>query len=55
VFLTRAGREARARLAALREASARMLPEAVRAKTGLDAEPVEWFLGALVEALDAES
>jgi DNA-binding MarR family transcriptional regulator len=51
VFLTRSGEEARARLLAIRDARARALPEAVRSRTGLGADEVEWFVEALVDAL----
>src|SRR5262245_37275994 len=43
-FLSATGRQGRERLLALRTARVAELFEAVRAKTGLDAEQVEWFL-----------
>jgi MarR family transcriptional regulator for hemolysin len=53
LFLTPAGRAARADLARLREARADAIREEVRSSTGLGEEEVEWFLGALDRALGA--
>jgi DNA-binding MarR family transcriptional regulator len=50
VSLTPEGEVARARLAALREARAREIPEAVRSLIGLGPDAATWFLEALVEA-----
>ncbi len=52
VFVTRSGEEARKRLVALRDARAESLPEIVRGRTGLGADEVEWFVKALVDALE---
>jgi DNA-binding MarR family transcriptional regulator len=49
--LTPAGRVARARLQEARRARSRALPPSVQATTGLGAGEVEWFLAALVDAV----
>jgi MarR family transcriptional regulator for hemolysin len=51
LFLTPAGRAARADLVRLRAGRAGEIREAIRSATSLGEEEVEWFLGALDRAL----
>jgi DNA-binding MarR family transcriptional regulator len=55
VSLTESGRATRARLAGIRTARAEALTYATLAETGLGVDQLEWFLQALLTALDDQT